>query len=103
MSRPAHVIALGRAADRGCPYVYRQGARVVLVFSARVDALRSRVTGDVVARDCTSVALAREVERRVLSDLRAFPERARTILKVSEGFATAARRNALRRKGQLHR
>jgi hypothetical protein len=101
MSRAVQATALGNAVRNGCPYVHRSGRKVVVVFRAQLDAVARTVSGNCIDKTFASAGMARAVESRVFSDLRAFPEHAGRILDVGELYATAALRHARRRRGKL--
>ncbi|HYC44508.1 MAG TPA: hypothetical protein VED01_03390 [Burkholderiales bacterium] len=96
MSRDPVATALRAAARHGVPYVHRDGCFVVLVITGGGSYAAEQLTGDVRTRMCSSAGLARLVAARALADLKLFPD-ARDSLRVSELYAEAALRHALRR------
>jgi hypothetical protein len=80
---------------RGVPYVHRVDADIVLVLRTGADVRLQHWR-------CSTAAVAKAVERRVLDDLRNLPEHAHRILSVSVAYAEAALRFArLRARREL--
>jgi hypothetical protein len=104
-TQDVRAVALRAALIQGVPFVHKSGRRVTLVLSARALPTtdgrgRKLLRGSVQTIECPSAGLAAEVQRRVLTDLRAFPDCGPRILRVSLEYAESALRVARRRAGR---